>query len=648
LVYDGSDWINSAITSVGASEQWVTDNFLSANTSYYTQGEADDNFLSASTILVDTLSGLTDTTLNNIQSGETIVYDNGEWINSAITSTGGASETWVTDNFLSANTSLFDGDYNSLINQPTLFTEAEADANYLSANTILVEDLTDLGDVTITTPTTDQILAYDGTNWINSANTASPVDLSNYYTSGETDANFLSASTILTTTLSGLTDTDINVLVDNQTLIYDSSSSKWENKDVAIVEVINPQSGETLIYDNGEWINSATTSVSNYYTSGETDANFLSANTSLFDGDYNSLTNQPTLFTEAEADANYLSASTILTTTLSGLTDTNLNTIVSGETIVYNNGEWINSATTSVGGTASNGMNLNVDNFELGGELTKDTTIGSMTAGNIKRFHVQGKADGTAADFDDEYHLNMYGVSDRAYAELYVKNSISGYYSGMKSSTPNGLTSVSYFGNSSVNFSHQQITTGNYLKINGTHLDYNGDYSSSYNNRSLVDKEYVDSQLFTSENGITIINDKIRLGGDLMTGTTINLSSNTFSIEGLSATTTYEDSSLTTIISDGSEEIKTELDIDNYSLVLGDTSNSLLSFINVNLTSGITISSNTSGTTQKTNFIKLNSEYTQIDSDTGSGTKILMTATDGITQFYLTVTSGGVLTTTAV
>ena len=80
--------------------------------------------------------------------------------------------------------------------------------------------LSDLTDVDLSGVTTGQTLIYDGSNWVNSGLS---IDLSNYYTKGETNANFLSANTSLT----GLSDVTLTTPTSNQILKYDGS--KWIN-----------------------------------------------------------------------------------------------------------------------------------------------------------------------------------------------------------------------------------------------------------------------------------------------------------------------------------------------------------------------------------------------------------------------------------
>jgi hypothetical protein len=68
--------------------------------------------------------------------------------------------------------------------------------------TLLGNDLDDLNDVTIDTPTTGQALTYDGSEWVN-ATPASTVD--------------------------SLTDTTITTPANEESLVYDTSTSKWIN-----------------------------------------------------------------------------------------------------------------------------------------------------------------------------------------------------------------------------------------------------------------------------------------------------------------------------------------------------------------------------------------------------------------------------------
>jgi len=70
--------------------------------------------------------------------------------------------------------------------------------------------------------------------------------------------------------------------------------------------------------------------------------------------------------------------------------------------------------------------------------------------------------------------------------------------------------------------------------INTKGLIYDDDYSANYTLRSLVDKEYVDTQItdntITASNGLTKTANDIRLGGTLMSNTTIDCTSNEYEL----------------------------------------------------------------------------------------------------------------------
>jgi hypothetical protein len=121
-------------------------------------------------------------------------------------------------------------------------TFAEGDANFTNLNNDKLENITnenigDLSDVTITTASNGQVLAYDSatSQWLNST---------------------LSSSS----TLDALTDTNITGLADGQYLTYNSGSSEWQNvsfnqslADLSDVTISNPTTGNILQYGAGGW-----------------------------------------------------------------------------------------------------------------------------------------------------------------------------------------------------------------------------------------------------------------------------------------------------------------------------------------------------------------------------------------------------------
>ena len=107
------------------------------------------------------------------------------------------------------------------------------------------DDLSELGDVSITTPSNDQILRYNSTSgkWVNSAESAGPSDLN------------------------GLNDVSITSPSADQILKYDSISEKWINSevtpsasdlsDLGDVAISSPSNDQILKYNStsGKWEN---------------------------------------------------------------------------------------------------------------------------------------------------------------------------------------------------------------------------------------------------------------------------------------------------------------------------------------------------------------------------------------------------------
>ena len=106
--------------------------------------------------------------------------------------------------------------------------------------------LNDLLDVVVTTPTTNQVLKFDGINWVNSTGGAG----------GASD-------------LDDLEDVTISSPTDGQVLKYDSVTSKWVNSsgggtiptdldDLGDVSLTSPVTGDHLTFDGADWVNDNT------------------------------------------------------------------------------------------------------------------------------------------------------------------------------------------------------------------------------------------------------------------------------------------------------------------------------------------------------------------------------------------------------
>lgn len=134
LKYTGTQWENSILAAVAISNSYIDLNNKPTLASF--------------------------TTLTSPTSGQVLQYNGTNWVNGDITATdvGGLATVATT------------GAYSDLIGKPNLATVATT-GSYTDLINVpqLTTSLSQLTDVTITTPQTNEVLKYDGTNWINSA-----------------------------------------------------------------------------------------------------------------------------------------------------------------------------------------------------------------------------------------------------------------------------------------------------------------------------------------------------------------------------------------------------------------------------------------------------------------------------------------------
>lgn len=154
---------------------------------------------------------------------------------------------------------------------------------YWSQQAQSVEDLDDLNDVTITTPSNNQVLTYDNGEWVNANAQGGPTSLDNLTNVDITtpsDGQFLKYDAANqewvngsgggggATDLDDLTDVSISSPTNGQVLKYNSTSQEWENAnesgggatdldDLSDVTITTPSDGQALLYDaaNQIWKN---------------------------------------------------------------------------------------------------------------------------------------------------------------------------------------------------------------------------------------------------------------------------------------------------------------------------------------------------------------------------------------------------------
>lgn len=220
--------------------------------------------------------------------------------------------------------------------------------------------------------------------------------------------------------------------------------------------------------------------------------------------------------------------------------------------------------------TVNNGLTKIGNNVRLGGMLTGDTAIEFSGASYFRVTGYDGTLDDTQGDiyvFSDSTKLQSYNNTLGTTNDIWVRTGATtiDYNNG-------GLSSFLYIGKDVDNApvypasSIQLLTTsgfslnhfsmgvstgitiasgsevfGDYTHINlnnfdqrievksnttgFTGIEYYSDYSANYTNRSLVDKEYVDTTItsgVTASNGLTKVGNDVRLGGTLTGNTYID------------------------------------------------------------------------------------------------------------------------------
>ena len=114
-------------------------------------------------------------------------------------------------------------------------TAHDRSGNQVQGTVTVPDELNDLSDVTITSASSDQILKFDGSKWVNGSDS-----------------------------LSKQADVTISSPADGNALVYDGNAGKWKNgtvstvgdlDDLSDVTLSSPTSGQFLKYDGSKWVN---------------------------------------------------------------------------------------------------------------------------------------------------------------------------------------------------------------------------------------------------------------------------------------------------------------------------------------------------------------------------------------------------------
>jgi len=197
-------------------------------------GVVDYNDLTNKPTIPTELNDFSDVNLASLQNERYIMYDGTKWISAFVTWTSIRNKPTTLAGY--GITDSFDGNYNNLTNKPTLF---DGDYDSLTNKPSIPLDLNDLSDVSSAVPTTGQVLSWTGTTWMPSDPTAftNASTLENQPGSYYLDYNnFINTPAILSS-LNDLSDVSISSPSAQSVLYYDGS--EWIDSSISWSMVTN-------------------------------------------------------------------------------------------------------------------------------------------------------------------------------------------------------------------------------------------------------------------------------------------------------------------------------------------------------------------------------------------------------------------------
>lgn len=368
----------------------------------------------------NTVSNVKDVTISSVADGDVLVYDSNDsdWKNSDVVSSHVAN-TSNPHSVTKAQVLTGDLIVNADVDASASIAESKLALDYStsSLNTAITThtgntsnphstSVSNLTDTTISTPTSGDVLGYDGSKWINTPSSTSSLSglsdtdittpangdtlvYNNVSTKWENSDQLSTLdSTVSThvantsnphsTDVSNLTDTTITSVADKDTLVYDGNSSKWVNVENSIDNLSNVDidsnteaendvlvfNDQTLKWENSQiMVNHIGNSANPHLTTVAklTDAEITSAankDTLLYDGNDSKWKNKPnsvdnlsnvTITTASSGDTLSYNGSGWVNqaNSLDNLTNTTITTPTSGQVLTYTGSIWENSAPSS-------------------------------------------------------------------------------------------------------------------------------------------------------------------------------------------------------------------------------------------------------------------------------------------------------------
>ena len=232
--------------------------------------------------------------------------------------------------------------------------------------------ISNLDDTTITSATTDDSLVYNGSKWINQANSVD--NLKNVNITSIQDDEILSYDSNstkwinTTNSVDNLSNVSITSVQDKNILAYDSNDSLWKNITNSVnnldgVSVTTPTAGQVLTYDGSNWTNQASASASLTGLTDTTITTPVNNDVLVYDSVSTKWKNSDGLTTVSTNLSNHTTnTSNPHSTTISNLDDTTITTPSDQDTIVYDNNssKWINQENS-----INNLTNVSIDSNTL-------------------------------------------------------------------------------------------------------------------------------------------------------------------------------------------------------------------------------------------------------------------------------------------
>lgn len=407
-----SQWVNSDpisdltdLSDVDLSVAPTTNQYLKYNGIAWVAADISVGALS--------LDNLTDVTLTGPANGEFLVYQSGQWINSA------ALDAFLSSITTDSGTATQSSGAISLMGSPGIETSATGSVITLTNTRTSLESLDDVDFGTL--PVLDQVLRYDGTNWV-PFSLASIIQIdanSGTYTSvtttgaiaivGDNGISTAITGSNLTITqnieLDQLSDVNITTISDGQIIRYDIGSGAWINGDITIdfanvggIDVTGVGDGYILRYDSisGDWqaVVSSTIDQNIFATiAGDTGSFTANATNTTFNivgdsltgmvtavsGDTLTISSAMSLDNLTDVSIGALSGGEILryngtewvafpasssVSQLDDLTDVTLTAVINNQVLMYNGISWINNGINTINSIATNAGTLAIDSYE--------------------------------------------------------------------------------------------------------------------------------------------------------------------------------------------------------------------------------------------------------------------------------------------